>query len=963
MKKYILFLLFISLLNISKAQYFQTGEDPASIRWRQINTENFQLIYPDYFEDKASNLVMVLEKVYNVGGASLNHKPKKISIILHTQSVKSNGLVAWAPKRSEFYTTPNQAIYPQDWLQQLAVHEFRHVVQIDKINSELPKIIKILLGEQGAALVFGAYLPWWFIEGDAVVTETALSNFGRGRFPSFLMEHKAQVVENGVYKYDKAYNGSANDYVPSHYQLGYYLIGAAREKYGIHLWDSVLTSVGKNPFSLNPFNKALKIKTGFNKVQLYNSVFDSLKNVWMAEDKNYQTMECINISQPNKTYTNYKYSHWLNDSTIVSYKTTLNKIPAFVLIEKNGKERKLFNPGIIFKESVNFNDDWLVYAEQVPGLRWSHSGSSLIKLYNLKSSKKTKFTTEYKAFAPAISPSQESVVVVESDFSSNYFLSVYRIEDGKLLHRIQTKDNHFFFSPEWLNDKELVAIILGNKGKRLAKINIQSGKMEILYQKELGELRSLNVKNNKLYFVSSYSGKNSIFCMNLNDNSIAQIFEPRFGGDYPAISPNNKKMLFSNYTANGFQLLEIPINEEKHKKIIQVSKGDYHLAEQLAKQEPGVINFEFSDSVKYQSEKYNKTAHLFNLHSWAPVSVDINSYEFAPGVSFMSQNKLGTSETIFGYEWDIAEKTGKVYGKYTYKGWYPIFDFEISTGKRASEYMLVEQTNNNAGELVRQDTLLKRFTWKETRLGIDTRIPFNLSRGKYNRLLQPEIKYDLTFCGHDNSTPEQFFEGNFQSLNYRIYYQQLLKQSSQDVFPNFGFVADASFRHSPVGNIKLGTMFLGQTILFIPGIMANHGIRLYGGYQDKKLEGSHSFSDAIHYPRGWGKINTTEVYSFTSDYKLPLFYPEWSVGGLVYIQRINASLFADYAFLKGNYYKNGYISGTFTSNISSYGVELTGDVNFLRFYAPVNIGTRVSYLPEVNGVYFDLLLSINFNSL
>ncbi|HSO88400.1 MAG TPA: hypothetical protein VLQ91_17740, partial [Draconibacterium sp.] len=216
MKKLFLLFIFIGLLNSSEAQYFQTGQDPASLKWRQINTENFQIIYPDYYEGQSQKLASIMEIVYKKGGQTLKYQPKKISIILHTQTVKSNGLVAWAPKRAEFYTIPHQGIYAQNWIEQLAIHEFRHVVQIDKVNSELPKIIKILLGEQGTALVFGTYLPWWFIEGDAVVSETALSNSGRGRFPSFLMEHKALAVEKGIYKYDKAYNGSYKNYVPDH---------------------------------------------------------------------------------------------------------------------------------------------------------------------------------------------------------------------------------------------------------------------------------------------------------------------------------------------------------------------------------------------------------------------------------------------------------------------------------------------------------------------------------------------------------------------------------------------------------------------------------------------------------------------------------------------------------------------------------------------------------------------------
>jgi hypothetical protein len=94
-----------------------------------------------------------------------------------------------------------------------------------------------------------------------------------------------------------------------------------------------------------------------------------------------------------------------------------------------------------------------------------------------------------------------------------------------------------------------------------------------------------------------------------------------------------------------------------------------------------------------------------------------------------------------------------------------------------------------------------------------------------------------------------------------------------------------------------------------------------------------------------------------------LFYPEWSLASLVYLQRVNASLFADYAYLNANIYKDGKVVDTFNKNISSFGIELSGNANFLRFYAPVEIGFRASYLPEKQNVYFDFLFSIDFNSL
>ncbi|NQU34199.1 MAG: hypothetical protein HQ521_13285, partial [Bacteroidetes bacterium] len=918
---------------------------------------------PDYYEKEAQKLALVMEKVYEYISNSLQHKPKKISILLHTQTVKSNGLVAWAPKRSEFYTTPHQGIYSQDWMQQLAIHEFRHVVQIDKIDSELPKIIKILLGEQGTVGVFGIYFPWWFIEGDAVVSETALSKSGRGRFPSFLMEHKAQLVEKGVYKYDKAYNGSVKDYVPNQYKLGYYLVGATRQKYGALIWDSVLDRVGKKPFSLNIFNKSLKKITGFNKVNLYDSVFDSLQNVWIVQDKIFSTSPSKTLSPKNKFYSNYNFNHWLNDSTIVSYKTALNKTPTFVTINNLGEESKLFKPGIVFGESINYRSDWIVWSEQIPSLRWSHSGKSFIQLYNIITSKKNKVIPEFTAFAPAISPNFKRVVVVETDFSSNYYLSVYNIASGELLKKIQTENNNYFFSPEWLNEKELVAVVLFNEGKRLVKFNLETGKMNLLIDEDLGEIKNLEVVNNQLFFTSSYTGKNGIFVLNLTDKSIQQIYEPRFGSESAALSPNSTKMVLSDYTAEGFRLLEIPLNKGDLHSLNTIRKHNYKLADDMAKQESGVLDLSVLDTIEYESKNYSKAAHLFNFHSWAPASVDASLYEITPGVSFMSQNKLGTSLTTLGYEWDVTEKAGKVYGKYTFKGWYPVFDIELNTGNRASEYMLIEQQTNKSGQVIQQDTSLQRFTWKQTNFKFNMKIPFNLSKGKFNRLLQTEMSNDISLYKHDESTPDQFSEGNFQSLTYRLYYQQFLRQSTQDVYPNFGVVTDVSFHHSPFSDTNLGNMILAQSYLFLPGIQGNHGMRFYAGFHNKQPSGNHSFSDAIRYPRGWGKINSNEMQSFAFDYKLPLFYPEWSFAGLAYLKRVNASLFTDYANLKGNYYENGHVVGTYTSYISSYGIELTGDAHFLRFYAPVEIGFRASYLPEMKKTYFDFLLSIDFNSL
>ena len=131
---------FLSFQNLY-THYYSTGQDPSSTKWMQINTDNFQIIFPMDFGKESQKLANKLEIVYNYASVTLKYKPRKISVILHNQSVKSNASVTWAPKRMDFYTCPPQDSYPQDWLEQLAVHEFRHVVQIGKINQGLSRIL------------------------------------------------------------------------------------------------------------------------------------------------------------------------------------------------------------------------------------------------------------------------------------------------------------------------------------------------------------------------------------------------------------------------------------------------------------------------------------------------------------------------------------------------------------------------------------------------------------------------------------------------------------------------------------------------------------------------------------------------------------------------------------------------------------------------------------------------------
>ena len=952
--KYFIFLFLFGLLlpPTAKAQFFQTGQDPSSIHWKQINTVNFQVIYPEEFENEAQRLSYILDKVYNYGSKTLNHKPRKISVILHTRTVNSNGLVGWAPKRIELFTTPNQQIYSQDWLEQLALHEFRHSVQMDKIQSEMPFLLKAILGEQATALVVGAYLPFWFLEGDAVVTETALSKSGRGRTAAFGMEYRAQLAENGKYSFDKSYLGSYKDFVPDHYKMGYLLVGKTREKYGAEIWDKTLDKIGSEPFSLTPMNSIMKKITGKGIKTLYNNTFDQLQQDYKQSLITEKTNLFAVISSKKKNYTQYLYPDIYHDSLVFAYRTSIDDIGRFVLIDPGKSEKVIYTPGNIFEESVSLQGNQAIWAEKRADVRWTHADRSVIQIYDIETDQKREIKYSNKLFCPTISPDLKTFAAVEFDPANDFYLSVFNIETGKLIDRFKTADNQYFITPCWDEKGEkLYVVCLSDHGKYLASFDLKTKLLEKLTATTFANLSNPVYASGKIYFSSDFSGKDNLYALDIETKTVQQVIEVPFGANYPAVSKRGK-LIFSNYTSLGYQLATMDLSEKRNlQEIKDMQLQPDSLAEHLAEQEIGVPDFSQSKSAKYPSAKYSKVGHLINFHSWAPAFIDLNSYEMRPGFSLFSQNKLGTAETRIGYDYNVSNRTGQYKLNFIYSGIFPEISAELITGKQASNY------------LEKSDSTIRKNTWHESSVNLDILLPLNLSRGKYARFFFPEIEYGFNRLTHTETTPQNYYKGDYQALTYKLLFSNKLHQSSQNLMPRWGQQFDLIYRNTPFSGNDLGTLKGIESVLYFPGISKNDGLKIYQGYQDKVFSQSYTFSDFVRFPRGFQNYQNNKMYSLAVDYKFPFSYPDLSLGKLVYLKRLKSSLFYDFAWLAiPAKDENGKIYLSYHElNMKSMGIELTSDLHLLRFFAPIEIGLRTVYRPDYQDFNINLLLSVNFN--
>ena len=960
--KIALILCLILTQSVSFAQYFSTGDDPGSIRWRELRTENFQLIYPEEYEEKAQSVAHIFEKVYEYGYHSLKHAPRKISIILHTHAVKSNGLVAWSPKRMELFPTPNQTLYAQDWIEQLAIHEFRHVVQMDKIQDNMPGILNAIFGEQAAAVVVGAYLPFWFLEGDAVMAETSLSQTGRGRLPSFLMENKALAVEKGLPSYDKITMGSYKDFVPNRYRFGYWFTSGIRQKYGSEVWSDVLTKIGEKPLSINPLNSVLKETTGSKKESLYAEIFKNYLKDWESEIASLPKTNHKPVSLENNIYSNYKYISALSDSSVISYKESRRDIGRIVQAV-NGEESTIYTPGNVADESFSQNGNLLIWAENRPDIRWTHADRSVVVVYDLNKKKKKIIQSENTLFSPVISIDSEVFAAVEIDHLNNYYLSVFDLESGDLIKQFETDENDYFFTPCWNENGETLYFIgLNAEGKYIGSLNTKDGEFSKLTSSNYFDIRNPEFHEDKLYYTSSKTGIDNIFSIDVITGEDTQLTSVAFGADYASVADSS--LFFSNYSSSGYKISALRLSDALGRSNDEIETETFELAETLASHEKGLINFEITDSTQYKTKPYRKLAHLFNFHSWAPAYINANDYEVRPGVSFMSQNKLGTASTNLGYEYDLTEEVGKYKVDFEYSGLFPIINTKVAFGKRKSKYYQVINNVDRFGSVISRDTTLQDYSYNQFELELDMRIPLYFNQGKYSQILQPEIRYSYTKLSHNTTTPNGLSLGYYHSMLYRIYFHNRIRQSELDIIPKWGQVIDLLYQNSPTGGLDVGDLKALQSYLYFPGMLHNHGIKIYNGYQTKSTDADISFSDAIKYPRGYNSSPSNEMYSFSIDYVLPVGYPDLSLGKIFYLKRLRTSLFYDYADQNGVIYNGSGSAGlSYSRKLNSFGAELTGDGHFLRIVAPVSVGIRGAYLPDYQEFNFEFLFSINFDSI
>jgi len=713
----------------ARAQFFITGDEPTRIQWRQVSSEHFNLIYPKGLDSLALEYGRELEMWRVPVGQSIHYLPGeytrgKIPVVLHPFNSYANGSVAWAPKRMDLYTTPDA--YPNaamSWDRMLAIHESRHVAQMQLGLSGVLRPFNWFIGEMANGAAAGLYGHWSWLEGDAVVAETGLTNTGRGRTADFLNYYRISFDQGKMRNFDKWSRESFSVYRPNKYAFGYLMLSCFRYFYDDrdfmgNSWDHY----AKRPYDIFNHFETKQI-AGKHLRDAFQEVTDTLAVIWRAElDERAPFMPMEQVTKIRKKgYTEYSDLTVLGDD-IFAVRESFYRSPHIVKIDTTGKVRYR-QEAPSYRSPMRAVNDTIIWSETVTGPRWSLSNRSSIRFTKDAHRGGRSATRKGRFYNPAPSASGKYISASQYPDFGGTKLSLHD-RNGKFVRSYSVPDSLQLVETAWIGDERIYATMISDNGIgiyefRCDSIGAPTGCWNAVLDAQTSMIQSLgSTSDGKIMFTSDRTGENELYTMSPDGSEILQLTNTRYGAKYYQFSGDGRWLYYAADQLEGKPIFRTPVDSLPVKKVDFNEKYKYFLADNISRQEK---EYEYEsvdhDSVVFSEPKhYSKIFHSMNIHSWAPIYFDYDNiknmsydhyYELVSlGVSGLSQNKLGTLVTTGGYSahkdpYDKSVWRHSAHLNVIYTGLYPVIEGSLDFNDRSAVdygplgYVVSTRTANN----------------------------------------------------------------------------------------------------------------------------------------------------------------------------------------------------------------------------------------------------------------------------
>lgn len=915
------------------AQYYSTGQTPAGQRWMSVKSDSLRMVFPREFQDGARRAMFYMDYARPYIGYGFDLGPMKTPVVFKTENFYSNGMAMLTPKRIEMVSVPAADNYAEPWLKQLSVHEYRHMVQYNNVNRNTVKVLSYVLGQQ-VSLVATGLLPFWFIEGDAVMAETQMSEFGRGLQPSFTMHYRALGREIlGSKNPDKWFCGSYKDYVPSHYELGYQLVARSQEKYGKYIWNDIAEYSSKYPFLIFTTQLGLNKFYGTSTKKLFRETFEHLNDFWDAHPHEEFGRRRI-LAQPDG-HTTYSHPLFIDDNTVVALKTDLHKPSRFVRIDlATGKEEHMAYTGqVSTRPAYDPSAGKLYWTEYRQSALWEQKTDSRLVSMDMADGKKESGKAGNILYP---TPAGNSFCYVRYDYSGNYSIEgttpSYRFADGTSVHGLAYDEK----------TDALYYIALADKGMWIGSIDLKSGTVSNITSPSRVTVSDLRAGGGKLYFGSIASGLDEAHMIDLADGREYRLTGSEFGSFAPAPAPDGSKIVLTEYGRRGYIAAVQDTGEKIETKparlpdnTVNPATTDWGL--------PKMGDMVFTETGPGESKaerpakRYRRLPHMFNVHSWAPVYYEpdniINNYDFNIhfGATLVSQSLLGDAESSLGYGYTSGGNS-LVRAKVSYLGSAPKFE--------------VSATWSNSGQAISKPDYAPMPEKTKDYFYLTARAyqPILLSNDYCIRWLTPSIQYTFRNSLTWTEADMRYIRNDSYAIA-SLQYSSNVRRAALDLQPRWGYTIRGGMAFRPADSRFTQTWFVTGRV-YTPGVVRHHGLSVAASYTGVADKEKYSYTVVSLVPRGYTSVVTKKFAGASINYRMPLAYPDAGISGVVFLKRIWLTAGFDFASYIADTDPNLSLSSAGT-HIWSWGGTLNFDIVPFRLPSQGTCTLSVScYVPR-----------------
>lgn len=847
---------------------------PSKIKWQQLRHDSIRIIYPEGGEETARRVAGLMLKFASVDPISKDSRYHPISVILQPHTNIANGYVGLAPYVSEFYLQPNENPFELGslpWADLLAIHEYRHVQQVNAVNTGISHVIKVIFGELAFSGMYGLATAAWFREGDAVYAETKWTPQGRGRLNRFLLPFRENSKEEKPWSYFRLINGSYRHYYPDHYPLGYLMIQYGNHLKGEATWDTILRQSARMRPLFDPFSGTVKRFFGKGNLHLYHDAIEYFGSLRMASEVPDVVYPAIPITEKNKhdTFFDMGYPDVAGDGSIYCVITSFDSTSAIYNIAPDGQREKIISFGRQLDTYFNHSDNKLVWTELRADPRWIRMDKNVIVVYDQVRHKKMDILPDKGYYMPSLDASAKKIVALHSDAEENFALHIIDASSGELLKSLPNDENLYLSYPGFSEDGLHLIATARNKEGRMCIIqqNINTGEIKQITHYSYAVLGRPALAGPWIFVTCGIGDLDQVYAVDIHEGIFYQVSSGHKAHYEPTWDPVQDGVVSAEYTNTGKKLVRLPgmprqwrmINLGDEIKYVPGAEERNLLAEPLAEN-------------NFKVKKYSPWSNAINFHSWLVTAADP-----VWGIELRSDNIMNTVAIATGYEYNRHSNYHGPYAEVRLGMWFPEIIFGYSNIRK---------------QLTAMDSRQFIDIYEEVYAGLA--LPFSFTPGLYSQILLLSSTYN---AGVNTQQPHQdaIVKQNYNYINHRILLINSRRKAHRQPLPSWGQRLDVAYAQNVSGN-PISQLYANLE-LALPSFKPSHYLLIIGESLTQNLDhGSIQLSSRYAGARGFNVPDDKRNYRLGLTYGFPLLYPDIGFGNLAYIRRIRLQPFFDIAY-------------------------------------------------------------------